>query len=115
MSESAPPVSRKVTIPVCYEKEFAIDMDDVAEYHNLSVQEIIGLHTEPLYYVYMMGFMPGFPYLGGLSEKLVTPRLENPRKRVNAVSRYRRSADRDLSVGFARRLENYRENTGTSL
>lgn len=82
MSEAAPPVSRKITIPVCYEKEFALDMKDIAAYHNLSVQGIIRLHTEPLYYVYMMGFMPGFPYLGGLSEKLVTPRLENPRKKV---------------------------------
>ncbi|GGP07178.1 5-oxoprolinase subunit PxpB [Oceanobacillus neutriphilus] len=86
MSEEAPPAARKITIPVCYEKEFAVDMDDVAEYHKLSSQEIIRLHTEPLYYVYMMGFMPGFPYLGGLSEKLFTPRLDSPRKRVDRGS-----------------------------
>ncbi|MCT1902182.1 5-oxoprolinase subunit PxpB [Oceanobacillus sojae] len=86
MSEADPPAARRITIPVCYEKEIAIDMDDVAAYHNRSAEEIIRLHTEPLYYVYMMGFMPGFPYLGGLSEKLVTPRLENPRKRVERGS-----------------------------
>ncbi|GIO24505.1 5-oxoprolinase subunit PxpB [Oceanobacillus sp. J11TS1] len=82
MGEIDAPVSRKITIPVCYEKEFALDIEDVAAYHQLSFQEIIRLHTEPHYYVYMMGFMPGFPYLGGLSEKLVMPRLKNPRSVV---------------------------------
>ncbi|MFD1385618.1 5-oxoprolinase subunit PxpB [Oceanobacillus oncorhynchi subsp. oncorhynchi] len=82
MEETAPPAARKITIPVCYDKEFSLDMEDVAAHSNLSIEEVIRLHTEPLYYVYMMGFMPGFPYLGGLSEKLAIPRLDNPRKMV---------------------------------
>lgn len=86
MREAALPAGRRIIVPVCYEKEFAMDMDEVAAYHKLPVQEVIRLHTEPLYYVYMMGFMPGFPYLGGLSEKLATPRLKSPRKRVERGS-----------------------------
>ncbi|WP_244444949.1 5-oxoprolinase subunit PxpB [Oceanobacillus jeddahense] len=82
MEEAEPPIARKIIIPVCYEKEFALDLEDVAAHSHLSIQEVIRLHTEPLYHVYMMGFMPGFPYLGGLPEKLATPRLENPRKLV---------------------------------
>lgn len=82
MGEMASPNSRTITIPVCYDKEFALDMEEVAAYHQLPIQEVIRLHTEPVYHVYMMGFMPGFPYLGGLSEKLATPRLDNPRKAV---------------------------------
>ncbi|WP_152655350.1 5-oxoprolinase subunit PxpB [Oceanobacillus sp. CFH 90083] len=82
LAETEPPVTRKITIPVCYDGEFALDMEEVTAYLNLSAQEIIRLHTKPVYHVYMMGFMPGFPYLGGLSEKLYIPRLENPRKMV---------------------------------
>ncbi|HKK90339.1 MAG TPA: 5-oxoprolinase subunit PxpB, partial [Desulfobacteraceae bacterium] len=52
----------------------------------LSVDEVIQLHTAPLYPVYMIGFAPGFPYLGGLSERLYTPSLASPRSRVPAGS-----------------------------
>jgi KipI family sensor histidine kinase inhibitor len=51
----------------------------VVEVHDLTVAEIIQLHCEPEYLIYMVGFTPGFPFLGGLSEKLYTPRLETPR------------------------------------
>lgn len=68
-----------VEIPVCYGGEFGPDIEFVAETHNLSVKEVIQLHSDPEYLIYMVGFTPGFPFLGGLSEKLHTPRLETPR------------------------------------
>lgn len=70
---------RQVIIPVCYGGEYGPDLEYVAHYHNLSVKEVIALHTEPEYLVYMIGFMPGFPYMGGLAPELATPRLSRPR------------------------------------
>ena len=68
-----------VEIPVCYGGEFGPDIEYVAESHNLTVEEVIELHCRPEYLIYMVGFTPGFPFLGGLSDKLHTPRLETPR------------------------------------
>lgn len=68
-----------VEIPVCYGGEFGPDIEYVAESHHLTVEEVIALHCRPEYLIYMVGFTPGFPFLGGLSEKLHTPRLETPR------------------------------------
>lgn len=73
---------RMVEIPVCYGGELGPDLDAVAALHNLDVQETIELHCAPIYHVYMIGFTPGFPYLGGLDERLYTPRREEPRKKV---------------------------------
>ncbi|MDR3586743.1 MAG: 5-oxoprolinase subunit PxpB [Desulfosporosinus sp.] len=73
---------RIVEIPVCYGGEFGPDLDYIASYHRLSVTEVINKHTTPLYRVYMIGFMPGFPYLGGLDPELTTPRLSSPRALV---------------------------------
>lgn len=76
------PPPRTVEIPVCYGGEFGPDIDMVADTHNLTVAQVIDLHCEPEYLIYMVGFTPGFPFLGGLSEKLHTPRLETPRTLV---------------------------------
>jgi KipI family sensor histidine kinase inhibitor len=76
------PPPRTVEIPVCYGGEFGPDIDTVAAAHQLSVSEVIDLHCKPEYLIYMVGFTPGFPFLGGLSEKLHTPRLETPRTLV---------------------------------
>lgn len=76
------PPPRTVEIPVCYGGEFGPDIDTVAGKNNLTVAEVIKLHCEPQYLIYMVGFTPGFPFLGGLSEKLHTPRLETPRTLV---------------------------------
>ena len=76
------PPPRTVEIPVCYGGEFGPDIDTVADTHNLTVAQVIDLHCEPEYLIYMVGFTPGFPFLGGLSEKLHTPRLETPRTLV---------------------------------
>jgi len=78
--------SRRIEIPVVYGGEFGPDLDFVARAHDLSPEEVVRLHWSAEYIVYMMGFMPGFPYLGGLPPELETPRLENPRTRVRAGS-----------------------------
>ena len=75
-----------VKIPVCYEGEFAPDIEFVAEHAGLSVEEVIKIHTGKPYLVYMLGFQPGFPYLGGLDERIHTPRLESPRIKLEAGS-----------------------------
>ena len=75
---------KTVYIPVCYGGEHGPDLEYVAEYHNMTVEEVIELHTEPSYLISMLGFLPGFAYLGGLDERLHTPRLETPRIRLDA-------------------------------
>lgn len=74
--------AKVVHIPVCYSKTFGPDLPSLANYHDLSEEEVIRLHTATPYLIYMLGFTPGYPYLGGLSPKLATPRLTNPRTRV---------------------------------
>ena len=76
------PAGKVVTLPVLYGGEQGPDLGFVAEHHRLSVEEVIALHSTPEYLVYMIGFAPGFPYLGGLPERLATPRLEKPRLSV---------------------------------
>jgi inhibitor of KinA len=78
--------SETVEIPVCYGGEYGPDLEEVAALHNLSCQEVMALHSASLYHVYMIGFTPGFPYLGGLDPGLATPRKKTPRERVPAGS-----------------------------
>ncbi|HWR45613.1 5-oxoprolinase subunit PxpB [Sporomusa sp.] len=78
--------SRVVYIPVCYGGVLGPDLDFVAKYTGLSAREVVTAHTAKPYLVYMLGFTPGFPYLGGLPEKLVVPRQETPRNKVPAGS-----------------------------
>ncbi|WP_299946550.1 5-oxoprolinase subunit PxpB [uncultured Microbulbifer sp.] len=85
--ESPPRLNRKprtISIPVCYEEVFAPDMHTVSEYTKLSREEIIALHTHPPYLVHMLGFSPGFLYLGGLDPQLHCPRKHTPRLRISA-------------------------------
>lgn len=82
LAEIRIPPPRTVEIPVCYGGELGPDIDTVAATNNLTVEEVIELHCEPEYLIYAVGFSPGFPFLGGLSEKLRTPRLETPRTLV---------------------------------
>lgn len=67
-------------LPVCYEEEFGLDLQFIAEQKGLEIEEIIRLHTGPEYLVYFIGFLPGFLYLGGLDEKLKISRKNTPRK-----------------------------------
>jgi inhibitor of KinA len=71
------------TVPVRYDGD---DLGRVAEKHGLTTSEVVGLHAAPIYKVYMLGFSPGFPYLGDLDPVLHTPRLAVPRPRVAAGS-----------------------------
>ncbi|MCL7987529.1 5-oxoprolinase subunit PxpB [Sphingobacterium sp. lm-10] len=71
-----------VVIPVCYGGTYGPDLEEVAAHTGLSEEDVIALHTSNTYLVYMMGFMPGFPYLGGLDERLATPRKKMPRQLV---------------------------------
>ncbi|MEW5976711.1 MAG: 5-oxoprolinase subunit PxpB [Acidobacteriota bacterium] len=75
---------RLVKIPVCYGGERGPDLEWIASYHELSCEEVIRLHSGVEYVVYLLGFTPGFPYLGGLPPELETPRLAEPRPRVKA-------------------------------
>ena len=71
-----------IEIPTLYNDECGPDLEYVAEYNKLSKEEVIKIHTGTDYLVYMLGFMPGFTYLGGMSEKIATPRLESPRLQI---------------------------------
>lgn len=73
-------------IPVCYGGEHGEDLERVAEHCGLTPDDVIAQHSAPLYDVYFVGFAPGFPYLGGLPRKLVTPRRDAPRPRIPAGS-----------------------------
>ncbi len=77
---------RIIDIPVCYESEFGLDITQVADFHGMHTEKVIELHTAPVYHVYMIGFILGFPYLGGLDHRLYTPRKKDPRKTVPAGS-----------------------------
>ena len=76
------PDPRTIEIPVVYGDEYGPDLEWVAAYHNITPQDVIRLHTRPTYLVYMIGFMPGYPYMGEIPDELVTPRRKTPRTRV---------------------------------
>ncbi len=76
------PGSVKVDIPVLYGGQHGIDLNRVAELNGLSANEVIELHSSGDYQVSFIGFTPGFPYISGMVEKLATPRLQSPRKRL---------------------------------
>jgi inhibitor of KinA len=76
--------ARLVTIPVCYGGEHGPDLPGVAAHAGLPEAEVVRLHAASSYLVYMLGFTPGFPYLGGLDPRLATPRLATPRTEVPA-------------------------------
>lgn len=80
------PHPKIIELPVCYHSSLGPDLEHVAEINGLTPEEVVEIHTAPLYPIYMIGFTPGFPYLGGLSEKIHTPRLSSPRIRVPAGS-----------------------------
>ncbi len=75
-----------VEIPTVYGGEFGPDIDFVAEHNGISVEEVIRIHAGTDYLVYMLGFTPGFAYLGGMSERIAAPRLPSPRGAIPAGS-----------------------------
>lgn len=81
---TAAPPSRMVEIPVCYGGAFGEDLEALARQHGLSTADVIAIHSGAEYTVHMLGFVPGFAYLGGLDPRLFTPRRSAPRLRVPA-------------------------------
>ena len=73
-------------IPVCYGGKYGPDMTNLIEHSGLSEKEIIEIHSGSDYLIYMLGFLPGFPYLGGLDERIHIPRLASPRIKIPAGS-----------------------------
>ncbi|WP_341202242.1 5-oxoprolinase subunit PxpB [Planomicrobium okeanokoites] len=78
-SEIMLPPPRTIEIPVCYGGDHGPDLEYVARHNGLSAEEVIAIHTGASYTVHMIGFAPGFPYLGGMSEKIAAPRKVSPR------------------------------------
>ena len=74
--------SEIITIPVCYDKSFGLDLQEVSEHTGLSNDEIIKIHTASVYFVFMLGFVPGFPYLGEIDQRIACPRKTTPRQVV---------------------------------
>ncbi len=73
---------RRWRVPVVYGGLFGKDLDALAGFHGMSPKQAVQLHSASIYRVYMVGFMPGFTYLGGLDPRLATPRLKTPRTSV---------------------------------
>lgn len=86
INSSIPIEDKRLTIPVCYDEEFGLDIVAVAQKKDCTVEEIIQLHTSMIYRVYMLGFLPGFAYMGRLPEALACPRRQSPRVRIPAQS-----------------------------
>lgn len=81
---AAPQTGRLLEFPVLYGGEHQADLDELAALKNMSAADVIALHASAVYRVYMIGFAPGFAYLGGLPDILHTPRLAVPRQRIEA-------------------------------
>ena len=73
------PDSRTIDIPIVYGGERGPDLESVAQYHHITPQAVIDYHTRPTYRVYMIGFTPGYPYLGEVPDAIATPRRKTPR------------------------------------
>lgn len=73
-----------IVVPVCYGGEFGPDLDEVARFGDCSTEEVVRRHAEPVYRVYLLGFIPGFAYMGRVDECIAIPRRQTPRLRVPA-------------------------------
>jgi inhibitor of KinA len=73
---------RVIEIPTIYGGEFGPDLEFVAEHNHLSADEVIKIHAGTPYLIYMIGFLPGFPYLGGMCPQIAAPRLDTPRAKI---------------------------------
>lgn len=78
--------ARIIEVPTIYGEDYGPDLKSVATYTGMSVEEVIDVHSSVEYLIYMIGFSPGFPYLGGMSKRIAVPRLETPRTIIPAGS-----------------------------
>jgi inhibitor of KinA len=86
ISEANNNATQVVTIPVCYDPIFALDIEEVAKFTHCTTEKVVELHTRPTYKLFFMGFLPGFPYLGGLLPELHISRKASPRSVVEKGS-----------------------------
>jgi inhibitor of KinA len=77
---------RQVSIPVCYDETLAPDLLELASLHQISIEKLIEIHTASAYRVFMIGFLPGFAYMGSVDARIATPRKSTPRTNVPAGS-----------------------------
>lgn len=78
--------NKTINIPVFYGDEYGPDLEYIAILKNMSVEEVIKIHCQAVYFVYMIGFLPGFPYLGFVDDRIATDRKNRPRRHVSAGS-----------------------------
>jgi len=86
INEITIPIAQVTEIPVLYGGVYGPDLEFVAHRNKIYAEEVIKVHSEKEYFIYMLGFLPGFIYLGGISDKIATPRLEKPRLKVSGGS-----------------------------
>ena len=82
MHELELPGAKVIEIPTLYGGEYGPDIKFVADHNKILIDEVIKIHTDREYLIYMIGFTPGFPYLGGMSDKIEAPRLQKPRTKI---------------------------------
>lgn len=80
------PEPEVIEMPVLYRGEYGPDIENVAQHNGITVEEVIKIHSSKEYLIYMLGFTPGFPYLGGMDERIATPRLKVPRTKISQGS-----------------------------
>jgi len=80
------PITTELRIPVCYHQSLAPDIVELCEEKQLELDELVAIHISRTYRVYMIGFLPGFAYMGSLDERIVAPRKQTPRTHVAAGS-----------------------------
>lgn len=108
--DALPPVSstaagRLVEVPVCYGGDYGPDLAFVAQHAGLTEQQVIDIHCGRDYRIFMLGFLPGFPYLGGMDERIVCPPVADPAHQdPRGGGGHWRQADGHLPAGFPRRV-----------
>lgn len=80
------PLSQVIEIPIVYGGVYGPDIHNVAKYNGLIIENVIKIHSSKEYLIYMLGFTPGFPYLGGMDERIATPRIKVPRTKISGGS-----------------------------
>lgn len=82
MDEMKLPDAKVIEIPTLYGGEYGPDIEFVANHNKILINDVIKIHTSMEYLIYMIGFTPGFPYLGGMSDEIATPRMNSPRTKI---------------------------------